>query len=77
MDRAPNVDLLTENILGAIHNTKSTIMAVNGYIDLLAPDKTGELYENAKHSIEKLKRLSTTLSLRSERIGTPNRPTFR
>ena len=29
---------------------KSALMAVNGYIDLLAPEKTGEIYEHAKHS---------------------------
>ena len=41
----------SENVLGVMHNLKSALMAVNGYIDLLAPEKSGELYEGAKRSV--------------------------
>jgi hypothetical protein len=50
MNESTDIDQLTENILGIMHNMKSALMAVNGYIDLLAPDKIGEIYEQAKHS---------------------------
>jgi hypothetical protein len=39
----------TEDILGVAHNMKSALMAVNGFIDLLAPEKSGELYEQVRH----------------------------
>jgi hypothetical protein len=50
MNESMGLDQLTENILGVVHNMKSALMAVNGYIELLAPEKTGEIYEHAKHS---------------------------
>jgi hypothetical protein len=50
MNKSTDVDQLTENILGVVHNMKSALMAVNGYIDLLSPEKSGEIYEQAKHS---------------------------
>ena len=54
MNKSTDTDQLTENILGVVHNMKSALMAVNGYIDLLSPDKTGEIYEQAKHSTSAL-----------------------
>ena len=50
MNESTDIDQLTENILGVVHNIKSALMAVNGYIDLLSPEKSGEIYEHAKHS---------------------------
>jgi hypothetical protein len=50
MNESMDLDRLTENILGVMHNVKSALMAVNGYIDLLAPEKSGEIFEQAKHS---------------------------
>jgi hypothetical protein len=50
MNESTDINHLTENILGVMHNLKSALMAVNGYIDLLAPKKSGEIYEHAKHS---------------------------
>jgi len=42
---------LSGNVLGVVHNLKSSLMAVNGYIDLLTPEKSGEVYEHAKRSV--------------------------
>ena len=50
MNESTDLDQLTENILGVVHNMKSALMAVNGYIDLLSPEKSGGIYEHAKHS---------------------------
>ena len=58
-----DIDQLTENILGVVHNMKSALMAVNGYIDLLAPEKTGEIYEHAKHSTSALETVIENLVL--------------
>ena len=45
------VERLSENVLGVMHNMKSALMAVNGYIDLLIPDRSGEVYDGAKRSV--------------------------
>ena len=61
MNESTAIDQLTENILGVVHNMKSALMAVNGYIDLLAPEKTGEMYEHAKHSTSALETIVENL----------------
>ena len=45
-------DRLSENINGAVHNVKSLLMAVNGYVDLLGAEEQSEVYEHAKESTE-------------------------
>ena len=45
------VEKLSENVGGVMHNLKSAFMAVNGYIDLLAPDHTDKIYGQAKQSV--------------------------
>ena len=50
MNESTDCDQLTENTLGVVHNMKSALMAVNGYIDLLSSEKAGEFYKHAKHS---------------------------
>ena len=73
MNESMDVDQFIENIFGVIHSMKSSLMAVNGYIDLLAPDKTGEIYENAKNSTEKLETVISNLvfALRAYRNTEP------
>lgn len=44
------VEKLAENVSGVMHNLKSAFMAVNGYIDLLAENRTDKLHEQAKQS---------------------------
>jgi hypothetical protein len=44
------VERLADGINGVAHNLKSTLMAVNGYIDLLGTGQPGEVYEQAKRS---------------------------
>ena len=62
MNESTDVDQLTENILGVVHNMKSSLMAANGYIDLLSPQKSGEIYEQAKHSTGVLETIIENLS---------------
>ena len=45
------VEKLSENVGGVMHNLKSAFMAVNGYIDLLAPDQSDKIYQQAKQSV--------------------------
>ena len=45
-----SIEQLIGNILGVMHNVKSSLMAVNGYVDILASEKSGEIYENAKQA---------------------------
>ena len=73
MKESMDIDQLIENIFGVIHSMKSSLMAVNGYIDLLAPEKTGEIYENAKNSTEKLETVINNLvfALRAYRNTEP------
>ena len=49
-ERRMSVEKLSENISGVMHNLKSALMAVNGYLDLLGKDGNGEIYEQAKRS---------------------------
>ena len=49
--QAMTVEKLSENVGGVMHNLKSALMAVNGYIDLLASDHTDKIYQQAKHSV--------------------------
>ena len=56
------VERLSENVLGVMHNMKSALMAVNGYIDLLEPDRSGEIYEHAKRSVCDMENVINNLS---------------
>ncbi len=49
--QAMTVEKLSENVGGVMHNLKSALMAVNGYIDLLASDHTDKIYGQAKQSV--------------------------
>ena len=49
-NKAMTVVKLSENVAGVMHNLKSAFMAVSGYIDLLAPDRSDKIYEQAKQS---------------------------
>ena len=73
MKESTDVDQLTENILGVVHNMKSALMAVNGYIDLLSPEKAGEIYDHAKHSTRTLETVIENLvfALRAYRNTEP------
>ena len=62
MNESTDIDQLTDNILGVVHNMKSALMAVNGYIDLLSPEKSGEIYEQAKHSTGALQKIIENLA---------------
>jgi hypothetical protein len=62
MNESTYCDQLTENVLGVVHNVKSALMAVNGYIELLAPEKSGEIYEQAKHSTRALEKVIENLA---------------
>ena len=50
MEEETSIEQLTGDILGVLHNVKSALMAVNGFIDLLAQEKDDEIYELAKDS---------------------------
>ena len=45
-----SVETLNENISGVMHNLKSALMALDGYLDLLGKDGSDEIYEQAKRS---------------------------
>ena len=38
------VERLSENVSGVVHNVKSLLMAVNGYVDLLGVEGRSEIY---------------------------------
>ena len=73
MNESIDRDQLTGNILGVAHNMKSALRAVNGYIDLLAPEKSGEICEQAKHSTVALETVIENLAfaLRAYRNDKP------
>jgi hypothetical protein len=49
-EKTMTVERLSEDVGGVVHNLKSALMAVNGYIDLLGSGQPGEIYEQAKRS---------------------------
>ena len=72
-EAAMTVERLAENVSGVVHNLKSTLMAVDGYIDLLASKKRGEIYKHAKQSTEALEAILGNLvyALRAYRKTEP------
>ncbi len=61
VEEAVRFERLAENVAGVVHNLKSTLMAVNGYIDLLAPERDGEVYEHAKQATEAMEEILCNL----------------
>ena len=69
------VEKLSENISGVMHNLKSALMAVNGYLDLLGKDGSDEIYEQAKRSTGVVETIIADLAfaLRAYRNTEPER----
>ena len=62
VEGAMTVERLSENISGVVHNVKSLLMAVNGYVDLLGAEERSEVYEHAKLSTEAVETILVNLA---------------
>ena len=69
------VEKLSENISGVMHNLKSALMAVNGYLDLLGKDGNEEIYAQAKRSTGVVETIIANLAfaVRAYRSAEPER----
>ena len=77
MNKTMTVEKLSENVGGVMHNLKSAFMAVNGYIDLLAPDHTDKIYQQAKRSVGVMETIINNLVFAMRRTGTPSLRSYR
>ena len=70
-----SIEKLSENISGVMHNLKSALMAVNGYLDLLGKDGDSEIYAQAKRSTGVVETIIANLAfaLRAYRNTEPER----
>ena len=61
LKKALSLERLAENVGGVAHNLKSTLMAVNGFLDLLGAENHSEIHEQAKRSTEAMETILSNL----------------